>query len=89
MVGNAVAAAGEAVEQQDASNLNTVIASEVLKSDTGRLHGQTCLAVGVPCLSWLSERLSEMRQCFARDSPRSCLLPRKFPHWVLLCSRRI
>lgn len=53
MVGNAVAAAGEAVEQWDASHLYTAVASEVLKSDTGCLHDQTCLTVGVPCLSWL------------------------------------
>lgn len=53
MVGNAVAAAGEAVEQWDASHLYTAVASEVLKSDTGCLHDQTCLTVSVPCLSWL------------------------------------
>lgn len=53
VVSNALVAAGEAVEQWDASCLYAVIDSETLKPDTGCLHDQTCLIVTVPWLYWL------------------------------------
>lgn len=76
---NTLGAAGEAVEQWDASRLYSAIASETLKPDTGCLHGQTCLpvlSVFPVCPGW-SGRLGEMRQCFARDSPKELSSPKK------------
>lgn len=91
MVSNALAAAGEAVEQWDASHPYTAIASETLRPGTGCIHDQTCLTVMSVFLvrpGW-SGCLGEMRQRFARDSPWSFPLPRKFPLWTLLCNGRI
>lgn len=71
MVSNVLVAAGDAVEQWNASHLYTAIASETLKPDTGCLQDQTCLtvmSVFPVCPVW-SGCLGEMRQCFARDLP--------------------
>lgn len=91
MMCNAFGAAGDAVEQWDTSHL---YASGLYTAIALKLSSQTqaaCLpviSVFPVCPGW-SGHLGEMKQCFARDSSRSCPLPRKFPHWVLLCNGRI